>query len=1546
MKTIRNGLIAALVLLMLGASAARASDIDIYGAPTGGPLPNIIIAVDNAGRDNSNTSPTCPYAGAGTIITTTISGVIQCALYGAVQGMTSSQNANLIGKFNLGLVIYGSGSFQGGHWVIPAIADGAVNSPTPLVTMDNNGIATFLSAIASPVPTSNSPSVASLMQESWAFFTGSSKAGTEVTSGAHTTYVSHESLSCQKSYIIFIGGATKNGTPGTSNTGNVGGASGLANAGATAAQQVPINTSSLGSHTGDDASWGDEWARFLYGSDFSSTLDGTQNVVTYTIAAEASSAGANLDYQQFLKSVANQGGGKAFVATDIATIAQQILTIFNEVQAVNSVFASSSLPISANTQGTYQNQVFIGMFRPDGQGNPRWMGNLKQYQFGVDTTNPASPTLFLADSTGADAISSTTGFISPNAISFWNPPIDTSKLPDSIGGFWVNHPQSVGGGYDRPDGEIVEKGGVGQQIRLANLLDNYATNPTGPRNVYTCTGACTAGSSLSATPFATSNPALTAAVLGITNPTYTSNVSSIARSGSTATLTIAGSGASPAITSPTTITLTGSTGGQFDGSFASAAPSVSPAPPSPSTSVSWVVTENPVANPTGTYTATGTGAPTTSITNVARTTNAGLNTATVTVSDITFGTGIALTVGASVSITGVTDSNSSPSTSNPYNGSKVVTAVDTVNKTFSYQFMGQPAIPAGNGGGGSPATFCIGTKCNGSKITGTIDVATATLPGLVRGNGQVLMVNFPASAPLSNQTAVATGNAVSITGNVVDASANPASAYAQANIGTVTATGSACSVSYVNASGLTVTYTGVDQANTTSGGKTYHNYTTICVNIASGVIKVQPALTAQTQTSATAALASSTFSSTISSMSRGASSCPTSNLATVTVTTSAPYLFTNGSTVTIAGTNQGPNEGLYNSSFKIATVDSTHFTFPVPTSPACTDSASGMKITYQSSAGGINVADLINWVRGDDNVGDEPSPDPGVITIRPSVHGDVLHSRPAVVNYGGSTGVVVFYGANDGTFRAINGNQPGGPTIGTATPGQEIWSYVAPEFFTKLQRLYQNSPSVLLATTPASFGATPKDYFFDGSTGIYQGGGKVYIFLSARRGGRFIEALDVTDPTNPKLMWKKSNTDTGMGELGYTWSTPKPALVRGYANPVLIFGAGYDPLAEDAEPPTADGMGRGIFILDATTGTIVWSATFGAGPGGICTGSSCTLSDMQYAIPADITLVNRDFDKGGYIDRLYATDLGGNIWRVDLEPAGYCALGALDASGNPTGASNLVGPTTWTITKFAALGGASTDPTKRKFFYSPDIVPVGAPVGTALCPVPAGGVTATFDMVLDGTGDREHPLYGNATQSYGIVNRFYGLKDPNTGSSVQAGWTSSANTIVDNTSDTTDTAVGATILTTVTATSSYDPTTPNNGFYMTFPNAGEKAVNAPTTIGGLTYIGTNTPQVPTAQACGTLGIARGYQINFLTGQSAFTTFTTGGLPPSPVAGLVDVTFTENGQTMTRPIPFCLGCGSPGSNTPDSTSTIGGIKPKISVPPVRKRVYWYLQNHDN
>lgn len=108
--------------------------------------------------------------------------------------------------------------------------------------------------------------------------------------------------------------------------------------------------------------------------------------------------------------------------------------------------------------------------------------------------------------------------------------------------------------------------------------------------------------------------------------------------------------------------------------------------------------------------------------------------------------------------------------------------------------------------------------------------------------------------------------------------------------------------------------------------------------------------------------------------------------------------------------------------------------------------------------------------------------------MRPSIHGDVLHSQPAVVNYnrdGTNNDVMVYYGANDGIFHAVKGGQGG-------SDGQEKWGFVAEEFFGQFKRLREQNP-LICSNDPDSTnacitepGSKPKPYFFDGSVGVYQ----------------------------------------------------------------------------------------------------------------------------------------------------------------------------------------------------------------------------------------------------------------------------------------------------------------------------------------------------------------------------------------------------------------------------------------------------------------------------
>ena len=325
-----------------GRPSASAEDIDIYGSlANAGPRPNIVIVFDNASRNNSNFSGTCPYSGITGI--STLQDATRCAMAVAVNSIRNKPE--LLGKFNMGVLRYGEGSNQGGEWIIPTIPVGGTNVATQLPQMNETGIddvhrrnhtARFRRrttrrraavcrrrgrsspAIRAPRPRSSAPAPPtppSLVQ------------------------------SCQRSFIIFIGAATgNNGEPEVGN-GDVGNRCGFGQRRSQFRAAGPDQYLGIGPNTGNDAAWGDEWARFLNGTDFNNNQFDRQNIVTYTIAT----GGTRPNYVQFLKSMANQGGGKAFVAADINAMMQALLQIFNEIQAVNSVFASSSLPVSAPT---------------------------------------------------------------------------------------------------------------------------------------------------------------------------------------------------------------------------------------------------------------------------------------------------------------------------------------------------------------------------------------------------------------------------------------------------------------------------------------------------------------------------------------------------------------------------------------------------------------------------------------------------------------------------------------------------------------------------------------------------------------------------------------------------------------------------------------------------------------------------------------------------------------------------------------------------------------------------------------------------------------------------------------------------------------------------------------------------------------------------------------------------------------------------------------------------------------------------------------------
>jgi len=349
---------------------------------------------------------------------------------------------------------------------------------------------------------------------------------------------------CGYDYIVFIGNVFPN-TPAWTAYPASGGAADLITAanllndpnvtfGTNNADLVPVQ------NTGSNA---DLWAKFMFKYGVKVANGSYRHVTTYAInVCSYSSTGADTcptdkpggaSQTTMLKSMAAVSNGKYFSASNLSQIQMALAQIFAEVQAVNSVFAATTLPVSINVRGTNLNQVYIGVFRPDSLASPRWLGNLKQYQLGVNSVTGA---LQLVDANLAQAVNLNTGFISNSATSFWTTAYDADALTSGTQGFWSFRSPfattDVGKDQDAPDGDLVEKGGAAERLRVLYASPDSTAAQT--RNIYTCTGGCTSGSLLSGTPFATSNADITGTLLG----TYQSfSVASLVASGTTATAT-------------------------------------------------------------------------------------------------------------------------------------------------------------------------------------------------------------------------------------------------------------------------------------------------------------------------------------------------------------------------------------------------------------------------------------------------------------------------------------------------------------------------------------------------------------------------------------------------------------------------------------------------------------------------------------------------------------------------------------------------------------------------------------------------------------------------------------------------------------------------------------------------------------------------------------------------------------------------------------------------------------------------------------------------
>jgi type IV pilus assembly protein PilY1 len=485
--------------------------------------------------------------------------------------------------------------------------------------------------------------------------------------------------------------------------------------------------------------------------------------------------------------------------------------------------------------------------------------------------------------------------------------------------------------------------------------------------------------------------------------------------------------------------------------------------------------------------------------------------------------------------------------------------------------------------------------------------------------------------------------------------------------------------------------------------------------------------------------------------------------------------------------------------------------------------------------------------------------------------GDPIHARPTVISYnddinnsGLNPTMAIAMTTNEGFFHLF-----------AAETGYEYFAFMpGEELLPQLKAI--NGPDAVTGVG----GDRYDTYGLDGSPvvwrhddnddGVIEVGvsDHVYVYLTQRRGGRNIYAMDITDPNNPALKWKILGGTGSFEELGQTWSEPSLAWIKvnDVATAVLVFGGGYDPAQDDAYSRT-DSMGRAIYVVNAKTGEVIWQID-----------SSNYTEEMVSSIPTSIITV--DVLENGYMDRLYAVDVVGRVFRVDFDNTG--------SSSSIYGGGLVASLMTESCAEGAPVSGVA-EVCQRRFYNAPDVaVMSGKP---------------NYVQIAVGSGFRAHPVMVT-----GIQDNFYVVFDPNVSKGVLKAdyaadyhWAQSSGTtgIIDMTTFVLGQSVSDT-----NATASAKVSQPDvHGWYINMELASnEKVLSRSLTIDGKIIFTTYLRSAGQANACiPDLGQGRIYVLNPFNGMpvtdftdEGYTDVSTvddddryddlgrGGIPPDPV----------------------------------------------------------------
>ncbi|AHE67682.1 pilus assembly protein [Legionella oakridgensis] len=289
----------------------------------------------------------------------------------------------------------------------------------------------------------------------------------------------------------------------------------------------------------------------------------------------------------------------------------------------------------------------------------------------------------------------------------------------------------------------------------------------------------------------------------------------------------------------------------------------------------------------------------------------------------------------------------------------------------------------------------------------------------------------------------------------------------------------------------------------------------------------------------------------------------------------------------------------------------------------------------------------LNYLRGNQAQEEQHG---GIFRDRSTILGDIINSNPIAISvpeqqypvlWSGNSPennvsyssfrqanlnrqAVLYVGANDGMLHAFN-----------ADTGVELFAYVPSPVYKNLSQL--TSPDYT------------HHYYVDGSPTVIDvfssNQWRTMLVAGLNGGGQGVYALDVTNPgqfteNNAATIVKWEFTDANDADLGFTYS--QPAIVRlATGQWAAIFGNGYNNTYTDG---TASTTGNAVlYIVNMTNGTIIkkfdTKAGMSADPQGL---------GRPNGMSSPVVV---DTDGNGIADLVYAGDLFGNVWKINISSA-------------------------------------------------------------------------------------------------------------------------------------------------------------------------------------------------------------------------------------------------------------------------------------------------------